>query len=80
VCLASGRASCELWPGEQPAIRLAEALEVSAGEGLTVPDHVAALLAHHEANARLLLVIDQRGGKRITRFPSAVTCDMVSDL
>ncbi|HEX4418322.1 MAG TPA: CHAT domain-containing protein [Kofleriaceae bacterium] len=49
----------ELRPGEQPAIRLAEALAVPAGAALVVPDQVATLLAHHAGDARLLVVVDQ---------------------
>jgi conflict system STAND superfamily ATPase/CHAT domain-containing protein len=49
----------ELRPGEQPAARLGQALEVPAGEGLAVANHVAALLAHHAPSVSLLLVVDQ---------------------
>ena len=49
----------ELRPGEQPTARLGQALEVPAGEGTVVADHVAALLAHHAPSVSLLLVIDQ---------------------
>ncbi len=49
----------ELRPGEQPAARLAEVLEVPAGEPLAAVERVAALLARRGPGAALLLVVDQ---------------------
>jgi len=49
----------ELRPGEQPAARLGQALEVPAGEPLVAPDRVAGLLAHCGRSTSLLLVVDQ---------------------
>jgi hypothetical protein len=49
----------ELRPGEQPAERLGEALEMRDSEPLVVSDRVAALPAHREAGALLLVVVDQ---------------------
>jgi hypothetical protein len=49
----------ELRPGEQPAARLGQALEIPAGEGLAVANRVAALLAHRAPSVSLLLVVDQ---------------------
>jgi hypothetical protein len=49
----------ELRPSEQPAVRLGQALEIPAGEGLAVANRVAALLAHRAPSVSLLLVIDQ---------------------
>jgi hypothetical protein len=49
----------ELRPGEQPASRLGQALEVPAGKPLVAADCVAGLLAHRGPGASLLLVVDQ---------------------
>jgi hypothetical protein len=59
---AAGLGPCvvrELRPGERPAERLGEALEVRDAEPLVVSDRVAALLAHRAAGALLLVVVDQ---------------------
>jgi hypothetical protein len=49
----------ELRPSEHPAARLGQALEVPAGEGLTVAERVPALLAQRGPSVSLLLVVDQ---------------------
>jgi conflict system STAND superfamily ATPase/CHAT domain-containing protein len=49
----------ELRPGEQPASRLGQVLEVPAGQSLVAADRVASLLAHRGPDASLLLVVDQ---------------------
>ncbi len=48
-----------LRPGEQPAARLAEALEGPEGGALVVSERAAALLAHRAADTWMLLVVDQ---------------------
>jgi hypothetical protein len=69
----------EVRPGEQPAARLGEALEVPAREPLIVADRVAALLAHRDPSASLLIVVDQleelftlAGAEEQTRFLDAL--------
>jgi CHAT domain/WD domain, G-beta repeat len=46
-------------PGEQPAARLREALDESAGQPFVAPDAISALLMHRARDTSVLLVIDQ---------------------
>jgi energy-coupling factor transporter ATP-binding protein EcfA2 len=50
----------ELRPGEQPSVRLGQALEVPPGEPLVAADRIARLLAHRARGASLLLQHEDR--------------------
>jgi WD40 repeat protein len=49
----------DLRPGEQPAIRLSQALEVPAGQPFVAAERIAALLAHRGHGSSVLIVVDQ---------------------
>ena len=49
----------ELRPGEQPTVRLGQALGAAVGEAMAAADRVAGLLAARGPGASLLIVIDQ---------------------
>jgi hypothetical protein len=49
----------DLRPGEQPAQRLGQALQVSPGQPWAAADRIAALLAHRGQGSSVLLVVDQ---------------------
>src|SRR6185369_17165954 len=46
-------------PGEQPAARLYEVLELPPGQPFVAADCIAALLAHRGRGSSVLLVVDQ---------------------
>src|SRR5262249_37567225 len=49
----------ELRPGDQPFLRLCQALDAAFGEPLAAAERVAALLAHRAPGASVLIVVDQ---------------------